>query len=60
MYIFARFNIQTEINLAVMIATPVYAISPFDEWSSYSLNSDLIALHLCKRKMTVKDKNNNV
>ena len=60
MYIFARFNIKTEINLAVVIATPVYAISPVDEWSIYSLNSGLIALHLCKRKMTVKDKNNNV
>ena len=36
MYILARFNIKTEINLAVITATPVHAISPVVEWSIYS------------------------
>ena len=60
MDIFARFNIKTEINSAVIIATPVYVISPVDEWSSYSLNSGLIGLPLCKQKMTINDKRNSV
>ena len=60
MNIFSRFNIKTEINLAVIIAIPVCTISAVDEWFSYSLNSSRVGLHLCKQKMTIKDKNNNV